>query len=136
MVINMDVTVNRGDDLITHRIVRGDRRPDVHIFILVALVVAECRRVDRDVITQLVIAKRNDLAGIDAPINLQGDHIVNFRIPPDGTGDDLLCHIQLRMVQHIVARHLINGDARLSVQIDMHNLVMRCRVGVAVIVDG
>ena len=127
MVINMNFMVSVFDDLITYGIMRDDRGSECHIFILVTLIIAERRRVDRDLIAQFTVNQRDDFTCKRVAINLKADSIVNFRITADGAGDDLLSHIQFTMVQYVISGDLINRNARLSVQINMHHMVMRYR---------
>ena len=135
-VVDMHVVVADRRHFVAYRIIRDNRRPDVDIFILVALVVAERRRVDRDLVAQFAVIQRNDFTRKRAAIDLKPDNIVNFRIPADGAGDDLLSHIQLAMVQGVIGSHIINRNGCLSVQIDMHRMLGCCRCWVAVFVNG
>ncbi len=126
-VVDMHVVVADRRHFVAYRIIRDNRRPDVDIFILVALVVAERRRIDRDLVAQLTVIQRNDFTLKRVAIDLKADNVVKLRITIDGAGDELLSHIQFAMVQGVIGGHLINRNARFRVQIDMHHMVVRYR---------
>ena len=89
-------------NFVTRIIVCFNRRFHGDIAVNLALVITECRRIDRDVVAQFITTQRDNIAEVMLAVNLQINHIIQARVTTHGTVDKLLWRSQFVVIQRVV----------------------------------